>query len=100
MSLTSKVANILRISRSHTLLLIQACSTSRLLATSRALNILRMDFMAKKKKSRFRFDILLIVSLLILIVVFCAYVLNTPVIDILENERDTQVVTHDNDYEF
>ena len=56
--------------------------------------------MAKKKKSRFRFDILLIVSLLILIVVFCAYVLNTPVIDILENERDTQVVTHDNNYEF
>ena len=56
--------------------------------------------MAKKKKSRFRFDILLIVSLLILIIVFCAYVMNTPVIEVLENERNDEIITHDNNYQF
>ena len=52
-----------------------------------------------KKKNRFRFEILLIVAFLILILFFCAYVINTPVVDILENERNAEIVTHENNYE-
>ena len=54
--------------------------------------------MAKKKKIRFRIDIVALISILLLIIVFCAYMMNTPITKVIEQERDTVVITHDNNY--
>ena len=53
-----------------------------------------------KKKIRYRLDIILLVSLFVLLVVFSAYMMNTSVFDVLEEERGAEIITHDNEYEY
>ena len=49
----------------------------------------------KKRKDRLRIDIVLIVSVLILLVTFFAYMLDTPLEEVLEEERGSGVIiTH------
>ncbi|MGN0595318.1 MAG: hypothetical protein ACI4I6_09175 [Hominimerdicola sp.] len=48
----------------------------------------------KKNKSRFRFDIVIACSLFVLLVSFCAYMLNTSLEEVLEKESGQQVITH------
>lgn len=55
--------------------------------------------MAKKKKIKFRLDLAILLSLLILIVVFLAYMVSTDVPELLESENSTAVVTHDKQYD-
>ena len=49
----------------------------------------------KKKKNSYRLDIVLIVSFFVMLISFCAYMMNTT----LENETGSSVVTHDYTYE-
>ncbi len=51
------------------------------------------------KKYRYRFDILLILSAAILLITFCAYMINTRLEDTLYRKRGVEVVTHDYTYE-
>lgn len=53
-----------------------------------------------KKKIKYRFDIILLISLFVLLVIFSAYMMNTSVFDVLEEQRGTEVITHDNEYEY
>ncbi|WP_124101081.1 hypothetical protein [Ruminococcus sp. Marseille-P6503] len=55
----------------------------------------------KKKagKFRYRIDILLIVSLFIVLITFCAYMMNTGLEETLEKERGEEIVTHDYTYD-
>lgn len=53
----------------------------------------------KKKKNGYRLDIVLIVSFFVLLISFCAYMMNTTLEDVLENETGSSVVTHDYTYE-
>jgi len=52
-----------------------------------------------KKKNRFRLDIALILGFFVMLVSFCAYMLNTSLEDVLEEEYSTSIVTHDYTYE-
>ena len=52
----------------------------------------------KKKKNRYHFGIVLIVSILILIVSFCAYMNNTSLEEVLEAKYDNGIVVHQDDY--
>jgi len=52
-----------------------------------------------KKKNRFRLDIALILGFFVMLVSFCAYMLNTSLEDVLEEEYGTSIVTHDYTYE-
>ncbi len=52
-----------------------------------------------KKKKSFRLDIALILGFFILLVSFCAYMLNTSLEDVLEEEYGTSIVTHDYTFE-
>ncbi|MGN0601647.1 MAG: hypothetical protein ACI4I7_02930 [Oscillospiraceae bacterium] len=56
--------------------------------------------MAKKKKLKFRIDIIALIAIFILIIVFCAYMMNTSVIEVVESECGTEVITHENNYEY
>lgn len=51
------------------------------------------------KKGRFRLDIALIVGLIIMIISFSAYLINTDLEDVLEDELGGNVVTHDYTYD-
>ena len=53
-----------------------------------------------KKRIKFRYDILILISLFILLIVFSAYMMNTPIFDVLEDQRGVEVITHDNEYEY
>lgn len=53
----------------------------------------------KKKKNSYRLDIVLIVSFFVMLISFCAYMMNTTLEEVLENETDSSVVTHDYTYE-
>lgn len=53
----------------------------------------------KKKKNGYRLDIVLIVSFFVLLISFCAYMMNTTLEDVLKNETGSSVVTHDYTYE-
>lgn len=53
-----------------------------------------------KNRIKFRYDILILVSLFILLVIFSAYMMNTPIFDVLEDQRGVEVITHDNEYEY
>ncbi len=55
--------------------------------------------MAKKKKIRFRIDLAILLSLLVLIIVFLAYMVSTDLPELLGNGDATSVVTHDNTYD-
>jgi len=52
-----------------------------------------------KKKKRFRLDIALIIAFFLLIVSFSAYMINTDLEDVLEEEYGESIVTHDYTYE-
>lgn len=52
-----------------------------------------------KKKNRFRLDIALILGFFIMLISFCAYMLNTSLEDVLEEEYGSSIVTHDYTYE-
>lgn len=52
-----------------------------------------------KKKFRYRIDILIIISIFILLITFCAYMINTRLEDTLKAERGQDVVTHDYTFE-
>ena len=53
----------------------------------------------KKKKNSYRLDIVLIVSFFVMLISFCAYMMNTTLEEVLENETGSSVVTHDYTYE-
>lgn len=53
----------------------------------------------KKKKNGYRLDIVLIVSFFVMLISFCAYMMNTTLEGVLENETGSSVVTHDYTYE-
>ena len=56
----------------------------------------KMEKKDKKDKNRFRVDIIVIVSFFVLLVSFCAYMINTELDDVLKNDFGNSVVTHDN----
>ena len=47
----------------------------------------------KKKKNGYRLDIVLIVSFFVMLISFCAYMMNTTLEEVLENETGSSVVT-------
>lgn len=49
----------------------------------------------KKRKGRYRIDIILIVCFFVLLVSFCAYMMNTSLDTVLSNEAGSSIVTHD-----
>ncbi len=53
----------------------------------------------KTGKFRYRIDILLIVSVFIVLITFCAYMMNTGLEETLEKERGAEIVTHDYTYD-
>ena len=53
----------------------------------------------KKKKNSYRLDIVLIVSFFVMLISFCAYMMNTTLEEVLENETRISVDTHDYTYE-
>ena len=56
------------------------------------------DLMNDNKNS-YRLDIVLIVSFFVMLISFCAYMMNTTLEEVLENETGSSVVTHDYTYE-
>lgn len=48
-----------------------------------------------KKKSRFRLDIVLIISFFIFLISISMYMINTDLDDVLEEEYGAPIVTHD-----
>jgi len=52
----------------------------------------------KKRKGRYRFDIVLILSIFILIVSFCAYMTNTTLEEVLESKYPSGIVVHEEKY--
>lgn len=53
----------------------------------------------KKDKFRFRIDVIIFLAIFILVVTFCAYMMNTGLEKTLERERGESIVTHDYKYE-
>lgn len=52
-----------------------------------------------RKKNRFRIDIALILGFFVLLISFCAYMINTQLEQVLQEEYGAPVVTHDYTYE-
>lgn len=52
-----------------------------------------------KKKLSYRIDILALAAVFILLVTFLAYMMNTSVVDVLKDERNTEIITHDYTYD-
>ncbi|WP_295210566.1 hypothetical protein [Ruminococcus sp.] len=52
-----------------------------------------------KKKKGFRIDLVLIVSFFVLLISFCAYMMNTTLEDVVKEETGKPVITHDYTYE-
>lgn len=53
----------------------------------------------EKKRFRYRLDILIIISVFILLITFCAYMINTDLESTLKSERGQEIVTHDYTFE-
>lgn len=53
----------------------------------------------KEKKNGYRLDIVLIVCFFVLLISFCAYMMNTSLEDVVEKETGSSVVTHDYTYD-
>lgn len=53
----------------------------------------------EKKRLRYRLDVLIIISVFILLITFCAYMINTDLEDTLKAERGQEIVTHDYTFE-
>lgn len=49
----------------------------------------------KKRKNRYRLDKVIIISIFVLLISFCAYMLNTPLEKVLEEEYGGKIITHD-----
>ena len=49
----------------------------------------------QKKKKRFRLDIAIIIGILIMLISFGTYMVNTTLEDVLEAEYGAPIVTHD-----
>lgn len=65
-------------------------------------NVLRKIIMARNKtikKLKYRIDLVALAALFILIVAFCAYMMNTSVTDVVSEERGESVITHDYTYD-
>ena len=52
-----------------------------------------------KKKNGYRLDIMRLAGILVMLISFCAYMMNTTLEEVLENETGSSVVTHDYTYE-
>ncbi len=52
----------------------------------------------KKRKGRYRFDIVLIMSIFILIVSFMAYMTNTTLEEVLDSKYPEGIVVHQENY--
>ncbi len=53
----------------------------------------------EKKRTRFRIDIIAIVAVVIFVLTFCAYMINTRLEDVLAQQRGGEIVTHDYTFE-
>ena len=53
--------------------------------------------MQKQKRMKYRLGLLLIISLVIMLMSFLAYMTNTSLEEVLYDERGVQVVTHSDD---
>lgn len=53
--------------------------------------------MQKKKRMKYRLGLLVIISFLIMLMSFLAYMANTSLEEVLYDERGVQVVTHSDD---
>lgn len=51
------------------------------------------------KKRKFRIDLVALAALFVLVVTFCAYMINTSVTDVISKERGESVITHDYTYD-
>lgn len=49
----------------------------------------------KKNKMRFRFDLILVFSLFVLLISFCAYMINVSLENVLKEELGSEVITHE-----
>ena len=50
--------------------------------------------MQKQKKMKFRLGLLVFISLVIMLVAFCAYMMSTTLEEVLYDERGVHVITH------
>jgi len=55
--------------------------------------------MTKQKRMKYRFGLLLVISVIALLVAFGAYMMSTTLEEVLYDERGTQVITHTDDSE-
>ena len=51
----------------------------------------------KQKRMRFRLGLLILLSIIAMLIAFCAYMMSTSLEEVLYDERGVQVVTHDDD---
>lgn len=51
------------------------------------------------KKLKYRIDLVALAALFILIVTFCAYMMNTSITDVVSEERGESIITHDYTYD-
>ena len=49
----------------------------------------------KQKRMRFRLGLLILLSIIAMLIAFCAYMMSTSLEEVLYDERGVQVVTHD-----
>ena len=62
-----------------------------------SVKILGVRKMQKQKRMKYRLGLLLIISLVIMLMSFLAYMTNTSLEEVLYDERGVQVVTHSDD---
>ena len=63
----------------------------------KSVKILGVRKMQKQKRMKYRLGLLLIISLVIMLMSFLAYMTNTSLEEVLYDERGVQVVTHSDD---
>ena len=63
----------------------------------KSVKILGVRKMQKKKRMKYRLGLLVIISFLIMLMSFLAYMANTSLEEVLYDERGVQVVTHSDD---
>lgn len=54
---------------------------------------------SSNKKIKYRIDLVGLAALFVLIVTFCAYMMNTSITDVVSEERGESVITHDYTYD-
>ena len=63
----------------------------------KSVKILGVRKMQKQKRMKYRLGLLLIISFVIMLMSFLAYMTNTSLEEVLYDERGVQVVTHSDD---